>query len=57
MEEVGFESVKGLGLWRCCEGVVSNGVAVINAVEVADFTDALLCKCKVDLRDSPYWHV
>jgi len=42
---------------RCREGVVSNGVAVINAVEGAGFTDALLCKCKVDLRDSLYWHV
>jgi len=57
MGEMGFESVKGMGLCRCREGVVSNGVTVINAAEGAGFTDALLCKCKVDIRDSLYWHV
>ena len=39
-----FESVKGMALCRCREGIVSDGVAVINAVEGAGFTDALLCK-------------
>ena len=57
MGEVGFESVKRMGLCRRREGVVSSGVVVINAVEGAGFTDALLCKCKVDIRDSLYWHI